>query len=147
MQLRLATLDDADFLLRLRNDAGTRAQSLHEDVVDAANHQAYLTSHIDAENVRLYIALDGDIAVGTCRSELGNDESELSWTIAPEQRGRGYGGHMLTALLAITPGPVIAVIKDGNLASRRMVEHASFTRVSDRDGLCTYRLADRSERR
>ena len=143
MQLRPATLDDADFLLRLRNDAGTRAQSLHEEVVDAAHHHTYLTSHIDAENVHLYIALDDDVAIGTCRGETHNGETELSWTIAPEQRGLGYGGQMLTALLAVTPGPVTAVIKDGNLASRRMVEHVGFTLVTNLDGLCTYRLVDR----
>ncbi len=143
MQLRPATFDDADFLLRLRNDIGTRTQSLHEDIVDAAHHHAYLASHIGAENEHLYIALDDDIAVGTCRSDIGDGATELSWTIAPEHRGHGYGRRMLAALLAATPGPVSAIIKEGNLASRRMVEKAGFTLVSDRADLCTYRLADR----
>ena len=92
MQLRPANLDDADFLLRLRNDAGTRAQSLHEEVVDAAHHHAYLTSHIDAENVQLYIALDGDVAIGTCRGETHNGETELSWTIALSSVGVAMAG-------------------------------------------------------
>ena len=147
MRLRLATLDDADFLLRLRNDPDTRGQSLHSDPITATEHLAYLTSHLGAQNCRLYIAFDNDSLVGTCRSETRCKETELSWTIAPEQRGQGYGGKTLTALLAVTAGPVIAVIRDGNRPSRRMVEHAGFVLGPVADGLCLYRLERPVERR
>jgi RimJ/RimL family protein N-acetyltransferase len=44
----------------------------------------------------------------------------LSWTIAPEHRGKGHGECMVRALLALELGPVFAQIRKTNVASIRI---------------------------
>ncbi len=139
MQLRPATLLDADFLREVRNDPLTRANSLHGDIIPAAEHLAYLQSHLEDPRFRILIAEVDGAAMGTCRSDDHGDVIELSWSLAAGARGKGYGTQMLDALLATLPSAtVLAVIREGNTASRRMVERAGFRLHGMTGGICHY---------
>src|SRR5690348_1550527 len=114
MKLRRATLDDAERLWRWRNDPETRANSISTDPVPLESHIAWLKSSLRNPDRKLLVAeLDGE-PVGTVR--IDNDR-ELSWTVAPEARGRGIGGAMVAAV--VFPGAV-ARIKRENLASQKI---------------------------
>lgn len=140
--LRHATIEDAALLLAWRNDPLTRAMSRTEDLVTPEAHQAWLTQTLaDPARTLLIAERDGE-AVATVRRDRTAGGMELSWTVAPDARGRGYGRAALIA--AIPPGvEALARIKPGNEASRRIARAAGFEHAGDEAGLEIWRRAAR----
>lgn len=83
---------------------------------------------------------DGQL-VGTVRFDYEGNEAELSWTIAPEHRGKGYGAAMLRSAVAREPKRVlIAKIKPENGPSVRIAQAAGFKFYKKEDGLGIWRI-------
>lgn len=122
MRLRPATLDDAPLLLAWRNDPDTRANSHNTAKVTLAEHRAWLEATLANPARTLWIAEDGG-PVGTVRCDHG-EVSELSWTVAPEARGKGVGRRMVALAVAEVGGRIRAEVKTGNHASARIAESA-----------------------
>jgi RimJ/RimL family protein N-acetyltransferase len=135
--LRPATPDDTERLLAWRNDPVTRANSRRQHVLSWAE-----LSHVPPGVTReTYIGECDSQPVGAVLLDYANHTCELSWTVAPDARNRGIGGALVEAALAITRTPeLIAVIKTGNEASRRIAQRLGFTRDETRDDLETWRL-------
>lgn len=126
VRFRLATTEDASLLWRWRNDPLTRAMSRTTDEIPIEQHVAWLYRYLSSDRGRLFIALDGETAIGTMRVDFG-PTTELSWTVAPECRGIGMGRAMVRAFVdsyADDYGPFIAEIKATNGASLRIAAHA-----------------------
>ena len=127
MDLRLATLDDALLLFTWRNDPLTRQQSHSIGEIDFASHLKWLKGSIANPARRLYVAETQGLPVGTVRADTENGLTKLSWTVAPESRGRGFGTAMVKAMVRIIAGPLEAEIKTDNIASVRIAIAAGFT--------------------
>lgn len=135
LKLRPATLDDFSNLLRWRNDPETRAQSWNSESVAAEEHEAWLKKSIANPRRRLLIAELEGIPIGTVRADLGDGPPELSWTVAPEFRGRGLGKTILKAALELLGGAATARIKSDNLSSQRIALAAGMKLVDERAGV------------
>src|ERR1700735_3019917 len=78
-------------------------------------------------------------AVGTLRLDLLDGAWQMSWTVAPEHRGRGVGAAIVQlAVTRMTGERVFAEIKAANLASRRIAEKSGFRLRGKRDGMLVY---------
>lgn len=128
MVIRPATMHDARLLHRWRNDPLTRATSIDGAEVAWETHLAWLEASLSNPARTILIAESGGVAVGTVRIDAGA-ETELSWTVAPEQRGQGHGTRMLA--MAAPAGPLIARIKRDNPASQHIAAAAGFTLRDD----------------
>lgn len=124
MKLRNATIDDAQLLLAWRNDPVTRANSLNTEIITPANHLRWLSITIKNARRQLLIAEERNIAVGTVSIEKNKNKSyEISWTVAPEHRGKGIGKKMVAAVIrAYDVSKLHATIKSSNIASIRIAE-------------------------
>lgn len=131
MILRAATLEDAKLLFDWRNDPLTRANSINEDEVPWDTHVAWLTGSLKLEDRKLLIASNGE-PVGTVRLDIRPNETELSWTVSPGHRGKGYGKEMVCLAAAGNVG-LIAHIKRQNIPSQIIAKSAGFTLVEDGD--------------
>lgn len=129
MQLRPATLDDAQRLFDWRNDPATRDASHQAQPLDWAAHLRWFRAALDDPSRQLCVAWAGDQAVGTVRADRAPDSAAatLSWTVAPECRGRGLGSQLVQAATRHWPQPLHAQIKPSNLASIRAATSAGFT--------------------
>lgn len=107
LSLRLATMDDAAFLLRLRTDPATVAASRQQRRVEEAEHLAWLTATLDDPAKALYIAVMGPLLVGTARLDHWECPdacaTELSLTVAPPSRGRGFARQILLSAMETDP--------------------------------------------
>lgn len=102
MKLVLADMADARYLLALRNDPATRENSRRTEEVAADSHLQWLAASLADRARRLYIAYDGFTRVGTGRLDRRHGEVELSLTVDPAHRGKGYARQIIAELVAHT---------------------------------------------
>lgn len=122
VELRPAIMDDARVLFEWRNDPETRANSLRPEPVEWAGHLRWLAACVGDSARSLYIASEEGEVLGTVRADCAGGEYELSWTVAPGQRGKGNGQRLVAALIATLPEDACyrAVVLADNLASNRI---------------------------
>lgn len=132
--LRPATLSDAAYLRRLRNDPEARKSFFEGSLVSRREHAAWLRRSLRSEARRLYVAHEGPSmvrAVGMGRLDFNSKTVELSLNVDPDHRGKGYGGEIVAALKQVAqewkPGVLlIAHVKAFNTASLRAFLRAGF---------------------
>lgn len=122
MKLRLATIDDARQLFEWQNDSLTLAMSVNSDPVEWDDHVGWLTERLSRAPPDLFIAELNGTSVGTVRL----DDDEISYTVAPEHRGKGIATSMLIEAHRQF-GPKLAKIKPHNLASIQAARKAGHT--------------------
>lgn len=157
LRLRPAEQRDWARLLCWLNDPETRARFKQSDVVTAKEHFEWLAETLKAVDKRLYVADDHEAgySVGTVRLDLvkyrkGDDWAEVSVTVEPRARGKGYGGALVQAVVDLggvwsTPtnepsglvAGLVATIKHDNYASLRAFASAGFTPVKVTDKFVT----------
>ena len=145
IHIRLATLDDAGFLLRLRNDPETRLNSHNTDPVEEAGHVVWLERNLKDPQVKIYIAALEGRPVGTVRVTAESTWKHFSWTVAPECRGQGYGHEMVNTVAGCTDGLLRAEVKVGNVSSQKIATKAGFILEHEKDGVRYYVLTTRSK--
>lgn len=128
VDLRPVTMNDAKMLFEWRNDPETRANSRKTAPVPWEEHCKWLRESLANPKRELLVAEIDGVPVGRARIDRG-EETEMSWTVAPDHRGKGVGKAMVAA--ACPPGPVVARIKPSNRASQAIAAHAGFRKVSD----------------
>lgn len=150
--LRPATRDDGPLLLSWRNDAETRAMSLVTSPVTEEQHAAFLARSIDAADRRLFVAENDERApVGTVRLDTRPmNTQEVSLTVAPSARRRGFAGALLRAAEGearkLGAARMTAVLRADNVPSRRAFEVAGYHGFAEDTGAKGERLI-RCERR
>jgi RimJ/RimL family protein N-acetyltransferase len=131
-------LADAALLFEWRNDALTRAMSASMAELAWCDHIAWLERSLADPDRQIFIAelMAHNAPVGTARIDRGPQLDELSWTVAPEMRGLGFGRVMIRALMAaLGERLAVARIKPINVASWRMALGCGFVRVGASEGL------------
>lgn len=128
--LRHAHADDAAMLLGWRNDPQTRESSISNEPVTMQQHEAFLARSLAASDRWLFVGEAGK-PIGTVRLDAdGVAAMEVSLTVAPDERGKGYSVALLRAVEAeaANRGAVrlVAVLRPENVQSRRAFEAAGY---------------------
>jgi RimJ/RimL family protein N-acetyltransferase len=137
VRLRPADIADAAQLLAWRNDPATREASFTSDEVTLPEHERWLTGRLDDPSSRLWIAVAGEKQVGQVRLDLrSGGQAEISISVAPEYRARGYAVEMLAAANreASREGlaeEIVARVRPGNRASRALFARAGYRTISE----------------
>lgn len=122
LRFRPVTMADADLLLAWRNDPETREQSRNTSIVERDGHIAWLKASLSNPTRKLSIAEIDGRPVGTIRTDTSGGVCELSWTVAPQARGKGIGKAMVKAIADEIDIPVRSEIRANNEASKRIAE-------------------------
>ncbi|PWT26280.1 hypothetical protein CPT75_03655 [Butyrivibrio fibrisolvens] len=91
MHLRKADMDDALLVLEWRNDEKARMNSFNHEVISKEDHIRWFKKKLIDESCRFFILEDEEGPAGCVRVDVIKDVGEVSYMIAPERRGRGYG--------------------------------------------------------
>lgn len=123
MWYRPAKMTDAELLLSWRNDKVTREMSRNQQPVEMADHVAWMERRLQRPAPDLFIAMEmvGDEFAPVATFRI--DKNEVSYTVAPEHRGKGIAEKLLRKVHRIY-GPLRAEIKAVNTASIRAAERA-----------------------
>ena len=139
LRLRPVQAADSAQLLAWTNDPDTRRQSFDPTPVPLARHEAWLAGQL-AQPQRSLLLLAEDSATGTAAGLIrfaitttqGVATAVLSYSLAPECRGRGWAAPLLLAgtraVLAQFPEvrQVIGEVKSDNVASVRAFRRAGY---------------------
>jgi len=136
-------MDDAKKILAWRNDVGSRENSFHSDVIDWDTHVAWLKRKLDSKDCILYMVSDGAEDVGHIRLDIADEIGEISYMVAPEKRGKGYGSELLklinrTPLLGVKA--LVGMVQKKNAASGKCFLAAGFTCFAGGDTDCYIKL-------
>lgn len=131
LQLRPATLQDAELLLCWRNDEQTRAMSLDGNLVVWKTHLEWLQTCLSDPNHAIWIAHKNRASIGTVRFAREQQFATISIVLAPDWRGRGIGKTLIRRACQAIFGmwninKIRAIIKAANAASCRSFEKAGF---------------------
>lgn len=130
MQFRRATTEDLELTFNWANDPDVRLNSYSSDPIVFDNHKSWFYNKIQDSNSIYFIAEESNESIGQLRFEKVEDHVVIGVTIAPEQRGKGYGSGILREGLIeyskIWNLPVYAYIKVDNMASIKAFERAGF---------------------
>ncbi len=125
LYLRKGTMGDIDLIFGWANDPVTRANSFSTDPIPYEDHVNWFGRMMDNPDRILYIMMADEQPVGQIRLDIEGEEAEISYSIAPDKRGQGYGGHIIRLIceevrknmpevLRLT-----ASVKTANLASQK----------------------------
>ena len=129
--LREATIEDRDLLYEWANDPETRRASFHTEKIAYEEHCRWFDKILNDENELQFILVDQDEPVGQVRLTLEGEDAVVSYSIAPDKRGLGYGKEIirLTQDLARERSNIrrlVAQVKPSNLASVSCFENCGF---------------------
>jgi RimJ/RimL family protein N-acetyltransferase len=141
IQLRPATAQDGKLLLEWRNNSDTRGASHDTREVLEEAHLSWLRATLHNANRQLLIAEEDGVPVGTVRSDFADGVHELSWTVAPDSRGRGVGRRMVTLAASQVSTPIRAEVKSDNLSSVRIAERAGMVLEREANGILHFSRA------
>jgi len=136
---RPATVPDASILYAWRNDPETRSRSRSSAELSWDHHLEWVHQVLARDDRKLLVVERAGIPVGTVRwDHIDRNVWEVSITVAPSERGRGYGPMVLacgeTALEASAPLLLVATIHQHNAASQRLFTRAGYLPDSPPDG-------------
>ncbi len=136
---RKVILKDLDTLLRWRNDPETRKNSVQSDLIQRSEHEEWLKQTIQSVQKELYIAELEGTSIGSIRFDLNADHSwELSWTVAPEARGKELGTQMVSEAVRMKKARIISKVKSANVASQKIALKAGFRLIKSESGMMWY---------
>ena len=133
--VRRANDGDAQVLWEWANDPETRAQSFSQEPIPWDDHVRWLDERLLDPATTFYIATTptGD-AIGQIRLDRrASGDAEISLTVGPRWRGRGYASAVLREACRVyreeTRIPIVAYIKPDNEPSLRSFAGAGFERM------------------
>jgi UDP-2,4-diacetamido-2,4,6-trideoxy-beta-L-altropyranose hydrolase len=132
LQVRVATVADAQLMHEWRNDPATRAVSIDSNPIALESHLRWLQATLADARRTLLIGTVGNIAVGVIRFDELADSTEVSLYLDPGLNGFGLGRSLLLAGESFEVRrraqavEFIATIKEQNRASIHMFESAGY---------------------
>ena len=127
--LRDVLSKDSETLLRWRNDPETRRNSINTTEISPEEHAEWFAKMLGGQSRRNLIADVDGISIGVVRLDWSEhrESCDLSFMVAPEHRGKGYGFAIVEhAVRGMQDVRVCAEVKMSNVASRRIFEKPDF---------------------
>jgi RimJ/RimL family protein N-acetyltransferase len=135
MKLRLANINDSDFLFKWSNDPQTRKASGNRQLIQREEHEEWLRLSLQDPDKQIFIAEEKGIPVGIVRVHHQKGTYELSWTVSPHARGRKIGKNIVAQIASRIQSPIKAVIHKDNVASIKIAKYAGMSLKFEEDDI------------
>lgn len=95
LALRKARLEDCDLLYEWANEKECRKNSFSQEEIPYEGHVNWLQKRLQNDKSDLMIAMDGTTEVGMLRLDYDENKAMISYSVAVNQRRKGYGNSIL----------------------------------------------------
>lgn len=133
--LRPAQVNDMLLLFQWANDETVRKNAFHTEKITLEEHSKWFTNLLQDDNQRQYLLISDKEPVGQIRISLEGYTGIISYSIAPEKRGLGYGKAMIRLLQQQVEKEVphiktlVAKVKPSNISSVHCFKQNGFKEV------------------
>ena len=135
LYLRAAEASDMMLLYRWVNDPAVRASAFRSELISLEEHKAWFWEALQKPDVKIFILMDGEEAVGQIRLNIENGEQAIDYSVAADQRGKGYGREMLSLLETVCcrAKPLVGRVKPNNIASNHAFQRLGYESFREED--------------
>lgn len=141
--LRPVTLADLELIYEWANDPVTRLNSINQNTITLEEHKKWFNAKLDNSDVHMYILEDMGKPVGQVRIDVANNAGEISYSIAPNHRGRGYGKSIIALAekeaQSIPIKELEAVVKKDNVPSQQVFIKNGWNFIGEQGDLLIYK--------
>lgn len=132
------------FLFDLRNDLVTRENSFDSELIPWAKHVSWFEKSICMATREIYILYEGNIPIGQLRIDTEDSIYKISYGIANEYRGMGYGKRLLLLAEHMMvekefKGTFVGDVKKDNIASQKVFIACGYLESDLNDGIYRYK--------
>ena len=142
IKLRVATIDDAQFLFDLRNEKSNRAMFRDTNEVLWEDHIKWLSGKLLKGDFFIYIAIDDKDMIGQFRID---EKGEVSVSLSEKFKGKGVGWQIIKAGSEMfrkhSQKVLIADVKTENISSLKSFQKAGYQFKE------TYKIEDQEYKR
>ena len=96
LKLRRVTPADLDLIFQWANDKECRENSFSTKKIPYERHCQWFKKKLEDKDSHLFVLEKGNLPIGMLRFDYQGDCAEISYSIAREHRGKGYGKKILT---------------------------------------------------
>lgn len=140
MRLRRACGADMDLLYRWANEPIVRQNAFHTEPIPYTDHVQWFSEMMADDAVRQYILCDGDLPVGQIRLNLEGAAALIDYSVAAQERGKGYGRTLLRLAQeelekdeTLRAAQLVGLVKHGNTASAKTFEKCGYQKEAERE--------------
>ena len=132
IELREATSQDMDLLYEWANDSLVRKNSFNQKPISYNDHKIWFEKMMCNPDTKQFILLVDKKPVGQARITIDGEKAEIGYSIASDERGKGYGHSIINLLVDKVSSDyanitcLVAKVKPENGASRRLFESEKF---------------------
>ena len=129
--IREAELDDCNLIYEWINDKETRNQSFSTETIPFTNHKNWLIAKLKQEDFYYFIVLYNNIPCGQIRFSIDQNSATLSYLVAPDFRGNGFGKIIVEMGIVKIKNreiakQIIAFVRFNNIASNKIFRSLGF---------------------
>ena len=130
LSLRKAAMEDALDILKWRNDEKTMEGSFTKEKITIPQHLEWFKKKAADPDCHMFILMEDDQKAGHIRIDVKDGIGEISYMIAPDKRGKGYGKEILSLLegqLQPCIRGLVGFTLPGNVGSRKCFADNGYT--------------------
>lgn len=134
LYLRNAAMEDMDLTYTWANEPITRKYSFNQEFIPLVDHQNWFARKINDQNCIYQLLEKGGKPVGSIRLDIDAQVGLISYLIAPEYTGKGYGKKMLELAVQNLENGRLEIkmlkglVRNDNIASVKIFERLGFER-------------------
>jgi methionyl-tRNA formyltransferase len=151
LSVRRAGFGDCALLFKWANDPLTRENAHNKEPIQYENHVAWLRNKLDSLDNWIFIVLGDNLPVALLRLDKKENDVLLTYSVAPESRGKGIGKEAISMLPEIIKKEniqchrIIADVYKTNTASNKIFLSAGY-HMKENGYLNVFKLDLRSPR-
>ena len=142
--LRNANEGDCDLLFEWVNDSEVRQMSFNSNTIAYDEHKNWFYNKLCSSLIHMFIICVDEKPVGQIRIVIENNEGIISFSIANDYRGQGYGSRALQHIInkvkekELKIDKLVGKVKYGNMQSQKAFERAGYKSVDRQDHIEYY---------
>lgn len=136
LQLRKITEKDVRLLFLWANEEEVRNNAINTHKIDWEDHINWFNKKLQSHDSYMFIGFLQDEPIGQIRFDRENDDYVVDYSIEKNYRGRGLGTDIVKEGIKVLreiihePFTVIAIVKEGNIASSKVFTRLRFAKTS-----------------
>lgn len=138
LELRKVNKEDCDLLFQWANDPDCRKNSFSGEMIDYNTHVKWFENKLKSKENDLFVAQENKTPVGMLRLDYHQKTAVISYSVAKEERKKGYGKQILQLAENYvqnnkdTIDELLGEVKKDNIISMHRFEQLGYIKIDKR---------------